>query len=174
MTNVVFQAFGDELQKIAGELQGYTRIGRKPISIERMLSNEEQITGLPNEFVGEHMTQAAKALVKMSEPGEKTAAVGLDDIPGYFVGRHYGRKQRKRGEKHSFQGKQFGSLFLPGGVGYQAGRYAGHHEKKAAARGSSAKTLALLAAGGGGALVGRQANEDRKLGRMIRRQQQGQ
>ena len=34
--------FYDELEKIAGEMQGFTRIGRKPIGIEKMLENETE------------------------------------------------------------------------------------------------------------------------------------
>lgn len=33
-------AFQDELEKIAGELQGFTRIGRRPISVDRLLERE--------------------------------------------------------------------------------------------------------------------------------------
>jgi hypothetical protein len=98
-------AFRDELNKIAGEMQGYTRIGRKPISIEKMLANENEVTGLPDDFVQQSMKKAAQALVKMSAPK---------------VGR---------------------------------------------------RELALLGGGAAAALVGRQANEDRRLGRMVRKQQ---
>lgn len=34
-------AMYSELQKISGEMQGFTRMGRKPISVEKMLENEE-------------------------------------------------------------------------------------------------------------------------------------
>jgi hypothetical protein len=90
-----YQAFRDELEKISGEMQGYTRIGRKPISIEKMLSNEAELKGLPEDF--------PKLAAKISR-----------------------------------------------GTG---------------------KALALMAAGGAGALAGRQANEDRKVGKMVRKQQ---
>lgn len=62
---VRMQAFRDELEKISGEMQGYTRIGRKPISIETMLSNESLITGLPDDFVKSAGARAAKALALM-------------------------------------------------------------------------------------------------------------
>jgi hypothetical protein len=46
---------------------------------------------------------------------------------GGAVGYHAGKAQAGRGEKHTFGGKQIaGALFLPGGLGYQAGRAAGH------------------------------------------------
>lgn len=35
-------AFDDELAKIAGELQGHIRIGRRPISVERLLEREAE------------------------------------------------------------------------------------------------------------------------------------
>jgi hypothetical protein len=83
-----------ELEKRSGEMQGYTRIGRKPISIDKMLENEEGVTSPTEELL-------------------KAAAI-------------------------------------------------------------SGKAMALLAAGGAGALTVRQANEDRKIGRMVRKQQQAQ
>ena len=47
---------------------------------------------------------------------------------GGMVGHHYGKEQRKRGEKYRFGGGQVaGALLLPGGLGYQIGRYMGHH-----------------------------------------------
>jgi hypothetical protein len=60
--SAMIQAFRDEVTKIAGEMQGYTRIGRKPISIEKMLDNESAITGLPDDFVKLSMKGAAKAV----------------------------------------------------------------------------------------------------------------
>jgi len=59
---VMFHSFRDELSKVAGEMQGFTRIGRKPISIEKMLANEDEITGLPEDFVKLSMRGAAKAV----------------------------------------------------------------------------------------------------------------
>lgn len=90
---VMFAAFSDEMKKIACEMQGFTRIGRKPISIERMLENENEVQGLPEDFA-----KVAKA--------------------------------------------------------------------------TSYKTLTLLGAGGALALGGRQAKEDHKVGRLMRKQQQ--
>lgn len=53
----------------------------------------------------------------------------VDQVAGYFIGKHYGRKQKKRGEKHNFGGTQAASALLPGGAGYQAGRYVAHNEQ---------------------------------------------
>jgi len=109
-SDVKYLAFRDELTKISGE----SRIGRKPIGIEKLLENEAEVTGLPENFaatpeMAELAGQAAKALVKMS------ASINI--------------------------------------------------------KGSHA---ALLATGAGGMLLARKANEDRKLGRAIRKQQQAQ
>lgn len=95
----IAQKFG--LMKNAGEMQGYTRIGRKPISIEKMLSNESEVTGLPEDFAPA-IEKAAGAMVKMART----------------------------------------------------------------------RDLALLGSGAVAALLARQAKEDHKLGRMIRKQQQ--
>lgn len=59
------------------------------------------------------------------------AAMVAPQIGGYFVGRHFGRKQKERGEKYRFGGAQVaGALLAPGGIGYQIGRHESHHEKK--------------------------------------------
>jgi len=104
-----YLAFRDELTKISGEMQSASRIGRKPIGIEKLLENENEVTGLPEGFaatpeMAETAETAAKALVKM-------------------------------------------------------------------ALSSTAKHGLLLGAGAVGALTARKANEDRKLGRAIRKQQ---
>ena len=95
-------AFQDELQKIAGEMHGATRIGRRPIGIERLLEREEESETTPSEVA--------------PAGSEKTSEV-----------------------------------LTPG-----------------------RKAVALMAAGAGGYLVARKANEDRKLGKAVRLQQQGQ
>jgi hypothetical protein len=102
-------AFRDELSKIAGEMQGATRAGRKPISVDKYLEREGETVELPD-FVLEAGEVAAKAVVKMAGVGR--------------VGLHL-----------------------------------------------SNKTIAALGLGGVGALTLRQANEDRRLGRAVRRQQ---
>jgi hypothetical protein len=101
-SDTTIRALQDELLKIAGEMQGYTRIGRKPISIEKMLSNESAVTGLPDDFT--QMTGL-----------EKASAAPL--------------------------------------------------------MGTAAKAGILLALGGAGAMGMSRVNRDRKMGRMMRRQQ---
>ena len=59
-------AFQDELTKIAGELQGQTRIGRRPISVENYLERETTSELTPSEVTEE--------VVK------KTAAIGASSL----------------------------------------------------------------------------------------------
>jgi hypothetical protein len=109
---IQFAAFRDELTRIktAGEMQGATRIGRKPIGVERLLEREAEVEGLPD-FMEETAVSAAKSLLKMAGKAE---------------------------------------------IGVRV----------------SHKALGLVGAGGAGALVARRANEDRKLGRLVRKQQE--
>jgi hypothetical protein len=60
---------------------------------------------------------------------EKRALIGADDLVGGAIGYHYGKKQRKRGEEHTFGVPQVASAFVPGGLGYQFGRYLGHNDR---------------------------------------------
>ena len=41
-TEMLRLSFEDELNKIAGEMQGFTRIGRRPIGVERLLERERE------------------------------------------------------------------------------------------------------------------------------------
>lgn len=99
MVPVTMQAFKDELTKIGGEMQGFTRIGRKPISIERMLDRENEITELPEDFIHSSMQKAAQALVKMAVgvhvSGKTMATLGAG-AGGMLVARHM-NEDRKRG-----------------------------------------------------------------------------
>jgi hypothetical protein len=99
--DLMHQGFQDELEKIAGELQGFTRSGRRPIGVDRLLENESVSNKTPSEVF--------KADV------EKLSAAGT---------------------------------------------------------GKAMKTLGLMGAGAGTYHVARKANEDRKLGRQVRLQQQ--
>lgn len=84
--------FNDELQKIAGEMQGATRIGIKPIGVERMLEREREATeegktpstlfDMPLEDVAEKVAASAKAL----------KAVALGGVAAGAGGYHYGRQ----------------------------------------------------------------------------------
>ncbi len=47
--SIMKEAFDDELSKIAGEMQGFTRIGRKPIGVDRLLEKETESEVTPSE-----------------------------------------------------------------------------------------------------------------------------
>lgn len=81
--------FKDELLKIAGEMQGFTRIGRKPIGIERLLEREAESETKPSEIAPSGPpektsgapTEVAKAGVKAGGRfGAK--AMGLSALSG--------------------------------------------------------------------------------------------
>jgi hypothetical protein len=48
---IMQSACQDELEKISGELQGFTRIGRKPIGVERMIEREVESETTPTDVV---------------------------------------------------------------------------------------------------------------------------
>jgi hypothetical protein len=106
-TDTLERAFRDELSKIAGELQGFTRIGRKPISIERMLEREAEITGIPEEFspVVEAGDAAGKSIAKLAGKGR----IGLSTLGLVGGGAglyHVGRKaemDRRQGRSMRIQ-----------------------------------------------------------------------
>jgi hypothetical protein len=87
-------------------------------------------------------------LEKIASQKEKTALVGVDDALGGLVGYHYGKEQKKRGEKYSFGVPQgAAALFLPGGAGYQIGRGIAHHTSADSKKGKTKKSsidLSLL------------------------------
>lgn len=86
------RAFGDELEKISGEMQGYTRIGRKPISIEKMLSNENLIEGLPDDFVKQSAARVSKAMLMAAGGG----GLGALTVRQMNEDRRLGRMLRKQ------------------------------------------------------------------------------
>lgn len=93
-------SFSDEFEKIAGEMQGFTRIGRKPISIEKMLENEATVTGLPDEFTQMAIEKAASAMVKMAKHRAAAlvgaGAVGALTLQRMNADRKLGRMVRKQ------------------------------------------------------------------------------
>ncbi len=65
--------------------------------------------------------------IGMADGIYKSAAAGVDDLLGGVVGHRSGKAQKESGEKYVFGPLQAASLILPGGIGYQAGRYVAHH-----------------------------------------------
>ena len=68
-------AFQDELEKISGELQGFTRIGRKPIGVERMLEREVESEVTPTDVAMKATETAAEA--EKTSGAKSLAALGL-------------------------------------------------------------------------------------------------
>jgi hypothetical protein len=77
--DVMKSAFQDELQKIAGSMQGHTRSGRKPIGIKKMLEKESEMP-------------KASEILKMSGFPVKETALVLGGAGAY----HQGRKVKRR------------------------------------------------------------------------------
>jgi hypothetical protein len=74
--------------------------------------------------------KCAMAVQMGSEMAQKEKTAVFDQLLGGAVGHHYGTEQKKRGEKYEFGVPQAaGALFLPGGAGYQIGRYMAHHDE---------------------------------------------
>jgi len=83
-------AFEDELQKIAGSLQGFTRMGRKPIGVDRMLERETEVES-PSEELG--LVEEDEEETKMASkfPVKETALVA-----GGAYGYHKVRQAKRR------------------------------------------------------------------------------
>lgn len=93
---VMKAAFHDELEKISGEMQGFTRIGRKPISIEKMLEKEEGQPSPSESFASPDVTKTS---------GTKTV-LGLTGLAAGAGGYHVIRKaneDRKMGQMMRLQ-----------------------------------------------------------------------
>lgn len=97
-SEIMKAAFYDELEKISGELQGFTRAGRKPISVERMLENESEQAG-PSEVFGSEEKTASTAS-KYKNLGLMTLGAGV-----YHVGRK-AEEDRRLGRQVRLQQSQ--------------------------------------------------------------------
>lgn len=81
--DVMRAAFEDELEKISGELQGFTRSGRRPIGVDRLLEREAESEMTPSDL-------APAGVEKISADGggaKKLLAAGLVGAGIYHVGR---------------------------------------------------------------------------------------
>lgn len=93
--DVMRKAFRDELTKISGELQGFTRSGRKPIGIERMLERETEDAPTPSEVAPAGTTE------KTSGAGKNVAllaggALGYHAVRQANEDRRMGKMMRKQ------------------------------------------------------------------------------
>lgn len=94
-----------------------------------------------------------KAKQERDAKKEKKAYLGPENVLGAGLGYVAGKAQKKRGETHSFGGKQVASLLIPGAVGYQAARYVAHntgdeHKKSKKEKKASADAIAVADAWG--------------------------
>ncbi len=95
--SVLRAAFDDELLKIAGELQGFTRIGRRPISVDRLLERESASDVSPSDVVG---------TTKESSAANNVALLGLGAL-GFHV-LHKANQDRILGKQVRLQSKHNG------------------------------------------------------------------
>jgi hypothetical protein len=75
--DIIRAACRDELEKIAGELQGHTRVGRRPIGVDRLLERESESEVTPSD------------VVKLSAVPVKALAAGMAAGGALY---HFGRK----------------------------------------------------------------------------------
>lgn len=68
--DIMRNSFRDELAKIAGEMQGFTRVGVKPIGVERLLEKERESEETPS-------TVFKQNVEKVSSVGKALAVMGL-------------------------------------------------------------------------------------------------
>lgn len=109
---IMQSAFVDELEKIAGELQGFTRAGRKPIGVERLLEREVESETTPTDVVekalGTEKTSAAEEVasrLKLSPGAVKGSALVAGGALGYHVLRK-ANEDRKLGRQLRLQNQQ--------------------------------------------------------------------
>lgn len=86
-------AFDDELSKIAGELQGHTRIGRKPIGIERLLERESESEVMPSDVAPSGSVEKTSTI----KPGTKAIGAMVGGAGIYHLGRQ-ANEDRKMGK----------------------------------------------------------------------------
>ena len=83
-------AFHDELAKIAGEMQGFTRSGRKPIGVERLLERESESEVMPSDIAPSGTVEEEKTSGVVVGPVGALALLG-----GGALGHHQLLKAKK-------------------------------------------------------------------------------
>lgn len=104
MNHIQMAGFRHELEKIGGEMQGATRIGIKPIGVERYLEREREQTEEGHTPAALFDTPIEKVVEKVSASAKALAAVGLmgAGAVGYKAGENamkdmkLGRQVRKQ------------------------------------------------------------------------------
>lgn len=89
--------FEDELSKIAGELQGHTRIGRKPIGIERLLERELESEVVPSDVAPSGISEDTEKVSAPMKPATKALALVGGGAAAYHLGRQ-ANDDRKMGK----------------------------------------------------------------------------
>lgn len=70
-------SFVDELQKIAGELQGFTRSGRRPLGVSRLLEREGESNVGPSDIFGGEVKLSQVPYKALGTLGTLAAGAGL-------------------------------------------------------------------------------------------------
>jgi len=107
--DVMSQSFREELEKIktSGELQGFTRSGRKPIGVDRLLEREAESTDTPTNVFADVNVPAEvfkKDIEKLSWVGRGLAAAGLGAVATLALQR--ANRDRKMGKAMRMQQEQ--------------------------------------------------------------------
>lgn len=104
---IMQDGFYDELEKISGEMQGFTRLGRKPIGVERMLEREVESETTPTDVV-------EKAIDRTEIEKTSDISMGAKGVMGLLaagaLGSHVLRKaneDRKMGRQMRIQSQQY-------------------------------------------------------------------
>lgn len=98
-------AFQDEINKIAGEMHGATRIGRRPISIDRLLESEAESEVRPSDVAVAGYEKTSGSPEAFLTPGRKAVALLATGAGGY----HFATKansDRKLGKAVRLQSRQ--------------------------------------------------------------------
>lgn len=99
-------AFYDELEKISGELQGFTRSGRKPISVEKMLENESEYPSPSEAFGEEKEASAPPAAAAAGVPAKYKALALLGTGAGGYALASRAERDRRLGRQMRLQQMQ--------------------------------------------------------------------
>jgi hypothetical protein len=96
-------SFDEELLKIAGELHGQTRIGRKPIGIERLLERETESEVTPSTIAPSGVKTSAA--VPLLTPGRRAIGLMAAGAGAYHIGRK-AEMDRRLGKQVRLQSRQ--------------------------------------------------------------------
>jgi hypothetical protein len=88
--DTLYSAFQDELEKIAGELHGFTRSGRRPLSVDRYLEREEESEILPSDVTKQAgLSPTAIKTIGLMGVGAGTALLADRGVKDWKMGRQH-------------------------------------------------------------------------------------